>query len=466
MGPELHSPRARNHCVVIGGGLAGLSAACTLVDKGVSVTLLEKRPFLGGRAFSFTDTETGQEIDNGQHIYLGCCTAYTGFLRQLGVFERTTLQRNLRIPVVDGEGKVGMFSAAPLLPAPLHLLPSFLRFPHLGLRDKLRVISAMLSIRRIDRAKHREALEAQTFREWLEHHGQSERSMDVLWDLITLPILNDSISDVSAYMGVMAFQDGLLRGRTSANIGYSRVGLVELISDASRDYITQRGGRVLSGRTATNFIITNGNISGVDTGPEVILADAVVSAVPWDVLPSLLPAELVADPFFVPANELEWSPIVSIHVWYDRPVMEEEFMATLDSPIQWVFNKSRIQKLPGPGQYLTLSISGAWEHAPMNKEALRALFLPELNKVFPKAVAATVQRFIVVKQLSATFRCTPGAQAHRLPQGTPIDNLVLAGDWTQTGWPSTMESAVRSGVMAATEVARALDAPNSKPVSP
>jgi uncharacterized protein with NAD-binding domain and iron-sulfur cluster len=140
--------------------------------------------------------------------------------------------------------------------------------------------------------------------------------------------------------------------------------------------------------------------------------------------------------------------------------MEEEFMATLDSPIQWVFNKSRMQGLSGPGQYLCVSISGAWEHAPMTKEALRAIFLPELAKVFPKAATATVEQFIVVKQLSATFRCTPGAQAHRLPQRTPVDNLVLAGDWTQTGWPATMESAVRSGVMAATEVARALDAPS------
>ena len=451
--------------MVIGGGLAGLSAACALVDQGVSVTLLEKRPFLGGRAFSFTDAETGQEIDNGQHVYLGCCNVYTGFLRQLGVFERTTLQQNLRIPVVDGEGKVGIFSAAPLLPAPLHLLPSFLTFPHLGFRDKLKAIFAMLNIRRIDREKDRDELESLTFRQWLEHHGQSQRSMDVLWDLITLPVLNDSVSDVSAYMGIMAFQDGLLRGRTSANIGYSHVGLTELISDAAREYITHRGGQVLAGRAATNIIITNGNVSGVDTGSEVIPANAVVSAVPWDALPTLLPAELAADPFFAPANNLEWAPIVGIHVWYDRLVMEEEFMATLDSPIQWVFNKSRIQKLPGPGQYLTLSISGAWEHAPMNKEVLRGIFLEELAKVFPKAAAATVEHFIVVKQLSATFRCTPRTQAYRPSQKTPVGNLVLAGDWTQTGWPSTMESAVRSGHMATTEVVRALAVPSPKPAS-
>ena len=454
---ELRSPGARDHCVVIGGGLAGLSAACALVDQGVQVTLLEKRPFLGGRAYSFTDAETGQEVDNGQHVYLGCCTAYTGFLQQLGVLDRTTLQRRLRIPVVDRKGKVGLFSAAPFLPAPLHLLPSFLTFPHLGLRDKIRAALTMLSIRRMDREKHRDALEAQTFKDWLKHHGQSERSCDVLWNLITLPILNDSVSDVSAYMGIMAFQDGLLHGRNSANIGYSRVGLTELISDAAKDYITQHGGQVLLGNTAIKLIITHGNVTGVDTGSEVLQADTVVSAVPWDVLPELLPQELAADPFFNPANKLEWAPIVGIHVWYDRPVMEEEFLATLDSPLQWVFNKSSIQGLPGPGQYLCVSMSGAWEHAPMTKEALRAIVLPELERVFPEAAVATVERFIVVKQLAATFRCTPGAQAHRLPQQTPVGNLVLAGDWTQTGWPATMESAVRSGLLAAEEAVRSLD---------
>ena len=454
---ELRSPGARDHCVVIGGGLAGLSAACALVDQGVQVTLLEKRPFLGGRAYSFTDAETGQEVDNGQHVYLGCCTAYTGFLQQLGVFKRTTLQRRLRIPVVDRKGKVGLFSAAPFLPAPLHLLPSFLTFPHLGLRDKIRAALTMLSIRRMDREKHRDALEAQTFKDWLKHHGQSERSCDVLWNLITLPILNDSVSDVSAYMGIMAFQDGLLHGRNSANIGYSRVGLTELISDAAKDYITQHGGQVLLGNTAIKLIITHGNVTGVDTGSEVLQADTVVSAVPWDVLPELLPQELAEDPFFNPANKLEWSPIVGIHVWYDRPVMEEEFLATLDSPLQWVFNKSSIQGLPGPGQYLCVSMSGAWEHAPMTKEALRAIVLPELERVFPEAAAATVERFIVVKQLAATFRCTPGAQANRLPQQTPVGNLALAGDWTQTGWPATRESAVRSGLLAAEEAVRSLD---------
>lgn len=463
---ELFPSGARGHCVVIGGGLAGISAACALVDQSVSVTLLEKRPFLGGRAFSFVDAETGQEVDNGQHVYLGCCTTYTKFLQQLGISNRTVIQQRLRVPVVDNSGKVGVFSTAPLLPAPFHLLPSFLMFPHLSMRDKLRALSAIVRIHRINRVQRREELEALTFEEWLQKYGQSKRSCDVLWNLLTLPVLNDSISDVSAYMGIMAFQEGLLRERNSANIGYSRVGLTELISGAAKNYITRRGGRILSGHTATNVTISNGNADGVDIGSHVIPADAVVSAVPWDVLPTLLPPDVANDPFFTPANELEWSPIVGIHVWYDRPVMEEEFLATIDSPIQWVFNKSRIQELSWPGQYLCISISGAWEHAPMTKEHLRTLFLAEMARLFPRAADATVAQFIVVKQLSATFRCTPNAQAYRLPQRTPVGNLVLAGDWTQTGWPATMESAVRSGHLAAEEVIRVLDGGIRHPTMP
>ena len=463
---ELFPGGARGHCVVIGGGLAGISAACALVDQGVSVTLLEKRPFLGGRAFSFIDAETGQEVDNGQHVYLGCCTAYTGFLQKLGISNRTVLQKRLRVPVVNNSGKVGVFSTAPLLPAPLHLLPSFLTFPHLSMRDKLRALSAIVRIHRINRLQHREELEALTFEEWLKKYGQSKRSCDVLWNLLTLPVLNDSISDVSAYMGIMAFQEGFLPERNSANIGYSRVGLTELISDAAKNYITRGGGHVLSGHTANNVIISNGNAYGVDVGSQVIPADVVVSAVPWDILPTLLPPEVAGDPFFTPANELEWSPIVGIHVWYDRPVMEEEFLATIDSPIQWVFNKSRIQELSWSGQYLCISISGAWEHAQMAKEHLRTLFLAEMVRLFPKASAATVVQFIVVKQLSATFRCTPDVQAYRLPQRTPVNNLVLAGDWTQTGGPATMESAVRSGYLAAGEVIRALDGRVPHPAIP
>lgn len=448
---------AARHCVVIGGGLAGLSAACDLLDRGWRVTLLEKRPFLGGRAYSFTDPETGQEVDNGQHVFLGCCTAYIGFLERLGVLDRTRLQPRLRAPVMDGAGTTGAISSAPWLPAPLHLLPAFVAYPHLSLGDKLRAVPALLRALLVDPDRHRDSLERRTFGDWLRDHGQSPRAIRSLWELIGLPTLNDSVEAASAYMGLMVFREGLLKSRHGGDIGYARVGLTALISDAAHDHITRHGGEIRSGRAAARIVVEDGRATGVEMGgasrsgepADVLPADAVVCATPWDAVADLLPPEWSTHPAFAPARGLEASPIVGVHIWYDRPVMDEEFTAVLDSPVQWVFNKSRIQGLQAPGQYVCISLSGAWEFAPMGKEALRDLFLTEMARLFPAARGATVERFITVKQLTATFRSTPGAEAHRLPQRTPMPNLALAGDWTRTGWPSTMESAVRSGRLAA-----------------
>ena len=443
--------------MVIGGGLAGIAAACSLADRGVPVTLLEKRPYLGGRAFSFPDAETGRHIDNGQHIYLRCCTAYTGLLQRLGVFDRTTLQRRMRAVVIDRDGARGELNAAPLLPSPLHLLPSFLTYPHLSLREKLRAATAMLSIMRTDRAKRRDALEAESFRDWLVRHGQSERAIAALWDLLTLPVFNDTVDAISAYMGLMFFQDGMLAGRHSADIGISRVGLTELVADAARRYIEDRGGHVLTSQNVTAIEMKDGAVTGVTAGGDFMPADAIVTAVPWDALPRLLPPDIASVANVAAAETLEWAPIINVHVWYDRPIIDEPFLAVLDSPLQWVFNRTHIQGSSEPEQHLCISVSGAWEYASMGRDALRELFLNEMARVFPAAAEATVERFLVVKQVNATFRCTPGAQSLRPSQRTPIPGLTLAGDWTQTGWPATMESAVRSGLLAAEEAAAGLE---------
>ncbi len=452
--------------MVIGGGLAGLAAACELADRGVTVTLIERRPYLGGRAFSFRDPETGEHVDNGQHVYLGCCTAYINFLRRLGIFERTTLQRRMRAVIVDRNGRRGTLSAAPLLPSPLHLLPSFLTYPHLGLIEKLRAASAMLAVMRTDRDKHREALEAESFHSWLVRHGQSPRAIAALWDLLTLPVFNDTVEAVSAYMGLMFFQDGMLAGRHSADIGYSRVGLTELVGDAAVSYVEERGGQVRTGTSVTGIAVEEGAVTGVVVGDETIAADAVVPAVPWDALPNLFSPDVAAGASIAMAAGLEWAPILNVHVWYDRPVIDEAFLAVLDSPLQWVFNRSRIQGNPGPQQHLCVSVSGTWEHVRMNRTDLRDLFLGEMARVFPAARDAIVEGFTVVRQPSATFRCTPGAQRLRPPQRTSIRGLVLAGDWTQTGWPATMESAVRSGMLAAAEASLQLDRKERRWISP
>ena len=437
--------------MVIGGGLAGLSAACAVADQGFSVSLLERRGFPGGRAFSFHDSETGLDLDNGQHVYLRCCTAYIDFLKKIGAFEQTILQDRLSITVTDREGKRGVLSATPWLPAPLHLLPSLLSFPHLSWRDKLRVVRGMLSIRRTDRELRRSELEAESFQSWLVRHGQSERAIVALWELITLPILNDSVSDVSAYMGIMAFQDALLDGKHSADLGYSRVGLTTLVGKATREYLEERGGRVMFGQKVSAVEAQDGIVTGVTVRGEFMPADAVISAVPWDAIGQLLSPLMQTDAMPNPAPPLEWAPIVGLHVWYDRPVMDEEFLTAIDSPVQWIFNKTRMQDVAGEGSYLLVSISAAWKEASMTREELRTLAENELARILPQSATARIIRFKSVKQPMATFRCAPGIQAARPAQHTSIPGLVLAGDWTQTGWPATMESAVRSGVLAATE---------------
>ncbi len=440
--------------MVIGGGLAGLSAACALADRGITVTLIERRNYLGGRAFSFIDPETGMELDNGQHVFLRCCTEYIDFLKKIGAFDQTTLQSRLQVTVADKAGNRGVLASTRFLPAPLDLLPSLLRYRHLALMDRLRVIRGMLSIRRTNRERERERLEAMSFREWLVSHGQNDRTIAALWELITLPILNDSIDSVSAYMGIMAFRDSLLAGKGMADLGYSRVGLSTLVTGGARDYIESRGGRLLTGRRVTNLHMEGGRATGVVVDGKTISADAVISAMPWDGLGRLLgeddPDDRVAD---ITPPQLEWAPIVGLHIGYDGPVMKEPFLTVVDSPIQWIFNRSMMQDSADAEARLLVSISAAWHEAGMSSDELRHMADAELRHVLPKTADTSITYFRVVKQPQATFRCLPGVQAQRPLQTTTVPGLFLAGDWTQTGWPATMESAVRSGAMAAAAVA-------------
>ncbi|MBM3947432.1 MAG: FAD-dependent oxidoreductase, partial [SAR202 cluster bacterium] len=427
--------------VVIGGGLAGLSAALALLDAGFKVTLVERRPFLGGRAYSFVDQETGQEVDNGQHVFLGCCTAYRALVQRLGVADRTTLQRGLRVLVVEKDGDRALLSSTRWLPAPLHLLPSLLGYRLLSLGERLTTLRVLVALRGVDRERHREALDTRSFRDWLLDRGEHEEAIRKFWNLVTLPALNDDIAAVSAYAGIMVFQESFFRGRHGGAIGYSKVGLTELIGEAGRVAIERGGGALVLGQGVTRLVVEDGRVAAAElTSGQPLPGEVFVSATPWNVVGRLLPEPWSTHPYFRSLDGLQAAPIVGIHIWYDRPVMDGEFLAFLGSPVQWVFNKSAIMGLPGPGQYVCISVSGAWEHAPMSKEALRALFVPEVARLLPRAREATVERFIVVKQMGATFRSKPGALALRPGQGTPLPNLFLAGDWTWTGWPSTMES--------------------------
>ena len=491
-----------------------MAAACSLLDSGYGVTLVERRPFLGGRAFSFfypfrgqttddasgdgledspiseaappTGTRSQQEtagmagcqVDNGQHVFLGCCSYYIDFLKKLGTFDKTYLQRRLNVRVLSPprngrKGKSGAITAAPILPAPFHMLPSFLLYPHLGFRDK---VMAIYGLTRVIFTNRRDPqLERQSFYEWLKEHGQTERAIRNFWNLIILPTLNDDIRDVSASMGLMVYQEGVLKSRTGGNVGYSKVGLSKLMGESAQQYILRKGGKLLLGQRVSSLMMESAGsgasttapergrlrLAGVELdGDEVIRGDMYLSALPFQVFASTLPTDLLEEPFFRGTKEISSSPIVNIHIWYDRPVMDSsstDFVASLDSPLQWVFDKGRILgsdeavpgSAPGPqGQYICISVSGAWDYINKPKDEIRQIFLKAMAEVFPKAAEAEVEHLLVVKS-SATFRCTPGATWLRPATETPVENLFLAGDWTDTGWPSTMEGAVKSGVVAA-----------------
>ena len=450
--PRTDGP-APSTVTVLGGGLAGLSAARCLVESGYRVTLVEKRPFLGGRAFSFRDPEAGCEVDNGQHIFMGCCSYYIDFLKALGALDKTFLQSKLRAEVIL-DGTSGVLSSVPLMGA-LHLLPSLILYPHLGLRDKLLAVYALIKAKLTNRSKHAKELDQQTFYQWLKQSHQTERAINNLWNLIILPTLNDDIRNVNADMGLMILREGLLKGPHDAAIGFSKVGLTTLTGEPGQRFLEQRGGNVMLGKAVKRLEVESGSVSAVELSDGSALeSDAYVCALPFDAVLQLLPAETADDPFFSSAAGLGSSPIVGIHIWYDKPVMEQDLVAFLNSPVQWVFNRSLIQgSNTHEGQYLCISLSGAWDFVDRSKQELRQIFAGEMERLFPTARNARIERFLVVKQPQATFRCVPGVAAHRPAQVTPIPNLFLAGEWTDTGWPSTMEGAVRSGVLAAKALA-------------
>ena len=434
--------------LVLGGGLAGLSASLRLLQHGLQVTMVEKRPFLGGRAFSFRDGKTGEEVDNGQHVFMRCCRYYVDFLEAVGALDKAYFQPRLRVEVVSN-GRPGVLASTPWL-GRFHMVPSFVRYPHLGLRDKLLALYGLARVSLTDRQKHGEALDAESCYDWLKRHHQPERVIDNLWELIVLPALNDSVRDSSADMALMVFQEGLLGKPEDAALGYPVVGLTSLNGESARRCIEKAGGRTALGKSVAVIRVEDGQVRGVEMADgQVAEADAYVSALPFGVLLDVLPKEVSGSPFFEPASHLTSSPIVDIHLWYDRPVIDSHFMAFLDSPVQFVFNKSLIQGSDGRGQYLCVSLSGAWSYIDRPKAELVEEFSAEMARLLPRARDASLERSLVVKERRATFRAAPGAGKHRLPQATPLPNLFLAGEWTDTGWPSTMEGAVRSGVYAA-----------------
>ncbi|HTU89577.1 MAG TPA: hydroxysqualene dehydroxylase HpnE [Gemmataceae bacterium] len=424
---------------IIGGGLAGLAAAAALGQRGLEVTLLEARRRLGGRASSFTDAVSGQTIDTCQHVSMGCCTNFTHFCRTAGIAHLIERQPVLWFRTPDG--RTSRLRADPL-PAPLHLAGSFLRLHYLSLPDKLRIAWGLHSLRRIDPA------DDPPFLDWLHRHRQTPRTLARFWSVVLTSALNETPERIGLRYARKVFVEGFLGHRRAFEVELPRVPLGRLYGEELQTWLTSHGVRLCMGCGVRRLQVREGRIDAVEMrSGERMQADWYITAVPFDRLLDLLPEQLIAAvPYFADLRHLETSPITSVHIWYDRPILPQPHVVLIDCLGQWVFARGEV----APGEhYLQVVVSAARQFRGLGHDEVERQILAELAQLFPAAKTAKVKRARVVTEHTATFSAAPGVDKWRPDQASPLPNLLVAGDWTATGWPATMESAVRSSYLAA-----------------
>lgn len=463
MAPQRSGGTGRRKAVVIGGGLAGATAALKLADAGVATTLVESRPRLGGLAFSFRrDSPAGSlTVDNGQHVHLRCCTAYTWFLERIGGAQLAPLQRRLDVPVLDAaheRPRLARLSRS-ALPVPLHLAGGLAAYRHLSPLERIAAGRAALALKKLDPADP--ALDGVDFATWLHRHGQTARAVEALWDLVGSATLNARAPNASMGLAAMVFKTGLLSEPGAADIGVSGVPLGHLHDTLTRAAleaagvrtVTQSKARAVTARENGGWQVTvvHGQAPPLDHD-----ADAVVLAVPQREAHELLPEGALPDRRRL--LDIGTAPIVNLHVLYDRRVLRRPFFAALGSPLQWVFDRTGPSGI-ADGQYLAVSQSAAYEEIDLPVGVLRERCLAELARLLPAARGAVVRDFFVTRERAATFDPRPGVGRLRPAARTGAPGVCLAGAWTDTGWPATMESAVRSGMTAAREALTAMGRP-------
>lgn len=443
--------------VVIGGGFAGLSAAVALSERGFRVAVLESKPALGGRAYSFIDSETGDFVDNGQHVLMGCYTQTLDFLNRIGSSKNLVFHENLEIEMLDRGGARARLRTA-RMPGPLHMSAALLRYRHLSLGDRVRVMRGglrLLAMRKRDRA----ALEKMTVAELMDTLGQSERARQCFWYPLSIATLNDEPQVSSAALLAEVLKRGFFSKRSDSAFVYSRVGLSDLYC-AGATAIIERGGGLVAPHTHVEAIeIEDGRAARVRfrDGNHLEAANF-IAAVPPQQLLRLLPDSAVNDRFFSRISGLQSSPIICVHAWFDREVTDCAFVGFIGTTTQWLFNKRRIFTARGeehPG-YLSFVISGARKLVELSNDELLKIVSDDLKAMIPAAAGARMVKSIVLKEKHATMAPAPNTFRRRPPAETPIPNFFLAGDWIQTGLPATIESAVISArAAAAALIARA-----------
>ncbi len=447
------TPPAQPTVAIAGGGLAGLAAACALADSGFRVTLFERRPYLGGRASSYEHPGTGEVVDNCQHVLFRVCTNLIEFYRRIGVEDKIRWYEDMTF--IEPGGRTTVMHASPL-PAPLHTAPSFLGFPFLTAKDKLAISRAIFALTLTAQPD-----DGRSFQEWCQQHGQTENAIQRFWKPILVSALSEDLDLISISYAAQVVRESM-KSPEARHMGVPSIPLTDLYNRAG-DYIRARGGSIRLRSSLESF-------SAQASGVQVQVSDGagreegfdyLVLALPFENLDRVLPQAPESVGLREQISHFDSAPITGIHLWFDRQITDLDHAVLLDRTIQWMFHKSRLlgaRNAPGAepaGSYIELVVSSSKSLIDKSRGEIVDLALKEVREFFPAAREARLVKSTVIKEVRATYSPRPGIDVYRPQQSTAWPRVFLAGDWTATGWPATMEGAVRSGYLAAEALARA-----------
>ncbi len=447
-------PGTKKSVIVVGGGVAGMSVACALAEAGLRVQLVERRGYLGGRASSYRHPGVDEVIDNCQHVLFGCCTNLIGFYQRIGVEKKIHWTRSMTMIEPGGQRSV---LGPSWLPAPLHGLPSLLKAKALNRGDKKSLMRAFFTLLK---SNPKDCPTQWSLGAWLRLNGQTQGAIDRFWRLVIASALNADVDEIALPYAAKVIRELFLNSAEAGAMGMSSVPLSELYAGAEQ-FLREHGGEVVfnAGMESAEWDEET-SLWTLPTRTGVLVADYLVLALPFEAMAKLLPqmpAAVGVEPLAAQIDRQEHGPICSVHLWFDREITELEHAVLLDREIHWMYNKSRLQPArSAKGSYIELVVSASHKFAALSREQAIDLAVRELQEFFPVVKEAKLEKAALVKEVRATFTVPPGIDAARPGSISPWPNCVLAGDWIATGWPSTMESAARSGHLAAEAICTAV----------
>jgi squalene-associated FAD-dependent desaturase len=449
---EDQSSRSQNTVAVVGGGVAGLAAACSLADAGFRVTVLERRGYLGGRASSYLHPGTGEVIDNCQHVTFGCCTNLIDFYRRIGVAGKIFWDSSMTM--IEPGGRRSVLRPS-WLPAPMHGLPAILKSRCFTLKDKLSLCFALIAILLGPKPDPNQSL-----LDWLERHLQTRGAVERFWRLVIASALNADLDKIRLPIAVKVVRQIFLNSPTAGKMGMSTIPLSDLYQGAQK-YLQGRRGSIQFNHNVESATWNQENgLWTIQSQAGEFNAEQMILALPFEATAKLLPSLPANDAAAKLASQvraLEHWPICSVHLWFDREITELDHAILLDGDIHWMYHKSRWQPQRDPkASYIELVISASREFASLNREQALARAMSQLAQFFPAVRSAKLVKSALIKEMRATSNASPGVDFTPPDAVSPWPNCFLAGDWTATDWASTMESAARSGYLAAEALCRSL----------